>query len=158
MTTLLPALAFKPTEKLDDASDKLSEAKGELGSTLTLEVPPLGEPISDDSQHRPFWKRKKRNPEDIATQPSVFDDPSTLEIYRPPPQFENAHRFDPVFRWTWAEEFVSISVICTAETALSCCHIVGRHPQDRFQDHDMGMAHVLQLGPRPHQHLPGEYR
>jgi len=34
----------------------------------------------------------------------VFDDPKTLEIYRPPPVYENAHRFDPDARWTWREE------------------------------------------------------
>ncbi|KAF8755011.1 Major Facilitator Superfamily [Rhizoctonia solani] len=39
-----------------------------------------------------------------ATQPSVFDDSKTLEIYRPPASYENAHRFDPDARWTWREE------------------------------------------------------
>jgi hypothetical protein len=42
----------------------------------------------------------------IATQPSVFDDPDTIELYRPPQSYENAHRFDPNARWTFREERV----------------------------------------------------
>ena len=113
MATILPTGAIRATldradteqattEKSDDA---LSE-KGDVSSTVTLEVPPLGESVFQEGKRIPFWKRAKRAPEDIATQPSVFDDPVTLEIYRPPPQYENKHRFDPSFRWTWGEEWV----------------------------------------------------
>lgn len=104
MTTVLPTLSLRLGEKRDDSSDKISDLKE--GSTFSADIPPLGERISDEEGRQPFWKRKKRHPEEIATQPSVFDDPGTLEIYRPPPQYENVHRFDPLFRWTWAEEFV----------------------------------------------------
>lgn len=106
MTTVLPTSAFKRSEKLDDASDRVSETKGDISSIHTIEIPPLGEPIAEDGKRRPFWKRKRRDPDAIATQPSVFDDPTTLEFYRPPPVYENAHRFDPLFRWTWREEQV----------------------------------------------------
>lgn len=47
----------------------------------------------------------------IATQPSVFDDPVALEAYRPPPSYENAHRFDPSARWTWREEKVMLMLV-----------------------------------------------
>ncbi len=49
----------------------------------------------------------------IATQPSVFDDPATLEAYRPPPQYENTHRFDPKTRWTWRKKRLILYSLCT---------------------------------------------
>ncbi|KAI0803189.1 major facilitator superfamily domain-containing protein [Irpex lacteus] len=52
-----------------------------------------------------LWTGRKREDLDsIATKPSLFDDPATLEIYRPPSSYENAHRFDPSARWTVREE------------------------------------------------------
>ncbi|KAJ7110332.1 major facilitator superfamily domain-containing protein [Mycena crocata] len=67
-------------------------------------LPPLGAPISSSTGLWTRWKRPALDLDSIATQPSVFDDPVTLEAYRPPPQYENTHRFDPAARWTWREE------------------------------------------------------
>ena len=89
------------TSSLDD--EKLSQASSE-------EIPELGTPVQPGSLARAFafWRRDKLDLDAIATQPSVFDDPVSLEVYRPPPRYENTHRFDPLARWTWREEKVGL--------------------------------------------------
>ncbi|TCD62157.1 hypothetical protein EIP91_007285 [Steccherinum ochraceum] len=91
---------------VSDAASSTSkpDSKADFISTVSLvDLPPLGD-SPDPNVRIPWWSRWKRDPDSIATQPSVFDDPTTLEVYRPPPQYENAHRFDPMARWTWREE------------------------------------------------------
>ncbi|KAK7207358.1 major facilitator superfamily domain-containing protein [Myxozyma melibiosi] len=54
-----------------------------------------------------FWSRTKASNaqlDEVATQPSVFDDPDKCHHFRPIDTYENLHRFDPKFRWTWREE------------------------------------------------------
>lgn len=53
-----------------------------------------------------FWERRNHglSLDDIATQPSVFDDERLAPLHEPHPKYENAHRFDPDERWTWREE------------------------------------------------------
>ncbi|TLD23016.1 hypothetical protein PspLS_07062 [Pyricularia sp. CBS 133598] len=77
--------------------------KSEYGSTSSLNgSAPLGVPRK---YKRFFWQKKApHDPNAIATQLSVFDDHETAEKYHPRQDWENYHRFDTQFRWTWKEE------------------------------------------------------
>jgi hypothetical protein len=85
--------------------DEVTYEKG--SGEISLKDAPLTLQIPGDRLMTSFWRRKAKHDLDaVATQPSVFDDPVTLELYRPPQSYENAHRFDPNARWTFREERV----------------------------------------------------
>lgn len=68
--------------------------------------------------------RRKTNDEaaldEIATQPSVYDDPALVKYFQPVDKYENIHRFDPAARWSWREELRVINKIDWRITTWAC--------------------------------------
>ncbi|KAF9872322.1 phthalate transporter [Colletotrichum karsti] len=85
------------------AKDPYRKGDESVSSVSLQGVPPLGAP----KEEKRFWFQRDKffDPFAIATQASVFDDPESAEKYQPRSDWENIHRFDPLARWTWAEEY-----------------------------------------------------
>lgn len=93
--SVVHTVAYDPESDTDKKSldDKLED------------VPPLSrDPVQRTGILSLFQRKKdKTDPNNIATQPSVFDT-ADAKYFEPSPEYENKHRFDPLFRWTWGEQ------------------------------------------------------
>lgn len=104
-TRAISAISDSPRDSLGKASS--SEKDHEKIKEAILEKKQKEEPVQKSHAITSLFKRRKRhNPDDIATQPSVYDDPVQGQYFQPNPKYENLHRFDPTETWTWKEEEV----------------------------------------------------
>ncbi|KAI0376673.1 MFS general substrate transporter [Hypomontagnella monticulosa] len=96
MATVLPSAVSEKAALAEDTELGPDEER------IAYAVPPLGKP----QVNKRFWFQRSEDydPNDIATQPSVYDNPDTAAQYKPRDDWENMHRFDPKARWTWGEE------------------------------------------------------
>ena len=81
----------------------IERARERILLTEREQEPPTGHAITSL-----FKRRERKDPNAIATQPSVFDDPIQAQFFQPSPRYENLHRFDPSEKWTWKKETVSV--------------------------------------------------
>jgi len=81
------------------------------GDPEKLHIEQLPEPIQTHPITTLFKRKHRNNPQSIATQASVYDDPIQAQYFLPHPKYENLHRFDPSLIWTWEEETVSKQLV-----------------------------------------------
>ena len=108
MSTVPTKLSYASKARTEDSESDSVKGGAYSATASAVEVPTVGAAVAPSGTKRSFWRKPKHELDSVATQPSVFDDPVTLEIYRPPASWENTHRFDPLARWTWREENVSL--------------------------------------------------
>jgi hypothetical protein len=95
-----------------DSSDNEKKITASSEALSIHEIPPLAAPLDHSIKGLEFqgllsiFRHERIDLDAVATRPSVFDDPNTLQAFIPPKRYENAHRFDPLARWTWREEKV----------------------------------------------------
>ena len=117
-TSPMSDLEEKSPPKSRNSSNNAGKGKDEAGyQQHELKSKPMKQP--EPTILAFFKKSDKHKLDEIATQPSVFDNPEEARYHQPTAQYENLHRFDPSFRWTWREEMVSDHVQDHTQSAMA---------------------------------------
>ncbi|KAK1488048.1 major facilitator superfamily transporter [Colletotrichum tamarilloi] len=118
------ASASEPESKKDNDTINLEATDEEIERTKNRILREQADLRQQDAPIIPilsFFKKKNGyDPSAIATQPSVYDHPSTAKFFQPHPKYENLHRFDPTFRWSWGEELPLITKMDWRVTLWAC--------------------------------------
>ncbi|KAL2883493.1 hypothetical protein SGCOL_001176 [Colletotrichum sp. CLE4] len=118
------ATASESESKKDSDTIKLDAADEEIEQTKNRILREQADLRQQDTPIIPilslFKKKNGYDPSAIATQPSVYDHPSTAKFFQPHPKYENLHRFDPTFRWSWGEELPLITKMDWRVTLWAC--------------------------------------
>ncbi|KAK1472411.1 major facilitator superfamily transporter [Colletotrichum cuscutae] len=118
------ASASEPESKKDNDTINLEATDEEIEQTKNRILREQADLRPQDAPIIPilsFFKKKNGyDPSAIATQPSVYDHHSTAKFFQPHPKYENLHRFDPTFRWSWDEELPLITKMDWRVTLWAC--------------------------------------
>ena len=100
------SLADAHSSSVPSSPEKRSLDRSHARSDLVYVEGEKNDPGPVGPAYATLWKRRNHgfSLDDMATQPSVFDDERLAALHQPNPKYENLHRFDPDERWTWREE------------------------------------------------------
>jgi hypothetical protein len=89
---------------VSDFEHQNEDSQSKDGTLVTTLAEPETQQESQSLFAALFLRKRRVDPDSIATVRSVFDDPLLGKFYQPRSDYENLHRFDPKERWTHREE------------------------------------------------------